>query len=237
MYNIHKGGITMNDDLNCNHGCIHNVSIFKNLSINEKVQIMDRAITKKYQKGEMIFSTLDSAANLWVINQGKVKLTKISPEGKEQIIRILYKGEFLGELSLFSDEKMTTNAFALENSEICVIRGKDIINLIHSKPDIAVKFLAAYTKRIKEAEAMIENIGIYDIEQRIIKTLLEELTPNNDEITLPFSKSDFASIIGTTRETLSRKLAKFQDLGIIKLKGQRQIIILDKNQLENILYK
>ena len=121
----------------------------------------------------MIFSPLNKAANLWIVNYGKVKLTKIAPDGKEQIVRILKQGDFLGELSIFNNETMTNNAFALEKTEICIINGDDVKNLIKANPEIAIKFLEVYTKRIKEAEALIEKIGIYDIEKRIVKTLLE----------------------------------------------------------------
>jgi|SRR5690554_4914935 len=221
----------------CVTGCVHNVPIFKKLSPKEKLVIMDKAITKTYDKGQMIFTTLDSAANLWVINRGKVKLTKITPDGKEQIIRILKQGDFLGDLSLFSDEKMSNNAFALDNCEICVISGDDIKNLLRYNPEIAIKFLEEYSRRIKEAEKMIEKIGVYDVEQRIVKTLIEDIGETKGVITLPFSKTDFASIIGTTRETLSRKLAKFQNNGWIELIGQRKIKIININELKNLLYK
>ncbi len=224
--------------MNCVHNisCIHNVPIFKQLSDDEKQTIMNRAINKTFKKGETIFTTFDSSANLWVVNRGKVKIVKISSDGKEQVMRILNQGEFLGELSLFSNEKMTSNAYAMENTEICIISGDEIKKTIRQNPEIAIKFLEVYAKRIKESEEMIEKIGVLDIEQRIAKTLLDELNQaKNNEIILPFSKTDFASIIGTTRETLSRKLAKFQEFGWIRLSGQRKIIILDKTGLKRLL--
>jgi len=220
------------------HSCINNVPIFKFLTVEEKQMILETSITKSYQKGEMIFSTLDSSNNFWVVNTGKVKLSMISFEGKEQVIRILTQGEFLGDLSLFSHEQMNSNAFALQNSEICIIRGDDVKKIIKKNPEIAIKFLEVYSQRIKKAEETIEQIGLYDVEHRIAKTLLQEYNnSSNKEITLPYSKADFASIIGTTRETLSRKLAKFQKNEWIKLSGQREIIILDPSSLEKLLYK
>jgi CRP/FNR family transcriptional regulator, anaerobic regulatory protein len=233
----------------CNHccdgsnACIHNVPIFNHLSIEEKQMILNTAITKTYLKGEMIFSTFDTSANLWVVNQGKVKLVKISLEGKEQMIRMLEPGEFIGELSLFSEENMTSNAYAVTNTEICIINGHSLKQLIRHNPDIAIKFLEVYSKRMLEMEDMIEQFGSHDIEQRIVKTILDELDDTKVSltkeyhITLPFSKTDWASLIGTTRETLSRKLAKFQKEGWIKLSGQRQIMIHDLESLEDILYK
>jgi len=227
-----------NHAVDCGYSCIHNVPVFRHLSIEEKQKFLDTSITKTYNKGEMIFSTLDISANLWVINTGKVKLSKISPEGKEQILRILDKGDFLGDLSLFSNEQMNSNAFALQKTEICIISGQDIKTIIRKNPEIAIKFLEVYSKRIKASEEMIEQIGIYDIEQRIAITLLQEKTlSSNNDILLPYSKTDFASMIGTTRETLSRKLSKFQNNGWIKLSGQRNIVLLDPISLEKIIYR
>jgi CRP/FNR family transcriptional regulator, anaerobic regulatory protein len=221
---------------NCEHACIHNVPIFKYLTEEEKQQILKTSITKTYLKGEVIFSTMTSSSNLWVVNTGKVKLSKISAEGKEQIIQILHPGEFLGDLSLFSHEPMQSNAFALQKTEVCIINGNDIKKAIRQNPDIAIKFLEVYSKRITKAEQMIEQIGIDDVETRIAKTLLQEADHvNSTEFTLPYSKTDFASMIGTTRETLSRKLSKFQEQGWIKLSGQRHITILNPDSLEDYL--
>lgn len=226
----------MNECCHHEHSCIHNVPIFSVLSKDEQDQILQTSITKTFLKGERIFSTVDSSANLWVVNTGKVKVSKLSHEGKEQVIRILQQGDFLGDLTLFSNKKMNSDAFALQKSEICIINGDRLKRIIHQNPDIAIKFLEVYSKRVQKAEEMIEQIGIYDIEQRIIKTLLDEVNhSSNNEFTLPFSKSDFASMIGTTRETLSRKLAKFQDHGWIELNGQRDIRILNKQMLQDIL--
>jgi len=225
--------------LECPHDkmCINNVPIFRNLSESDKRKIVEKAIHRTYAKGEIIFSPDDIISNLFVVNQGRIKITKISTDGREQVMRILTVGDFFGELSLFSEEQVNSTAIAMENSEICIIRGQDIKNTIISNPEIAIKFLEAFAERMQETEEMVEKMGIYDIEQRIVKTLLYDVPSKNNEIHLPFSKADFASIIGTTRETLSRKLTKFQKNGWIKLKGQRHITILNYDALEDILYK
>lgn len=226
------------------HGnlCIDNIPIFHDLTSEEKESVMDASTHKKYQKGEIIFTPGDHFDNLFIVNTGMVKISKISILGKEQILRILEPGGFLGELSLFSKSILTNTAEALEPTEICLIRGNKIRDLILKNPEISLKFLQKYTERIEESEILIEQIGLRDVEQRIANFLLLEIEKNETinkeikeyEITLPVSKRDLASLIGTSQETLSRKLSIFQDNGWIKLKGQRIITVTDRESLENM---
>ena len=227
-----------------NHGelCIDKIPIFNNLTPEEKEKVMDASTHKRYDKGEIIFTSGDYFDNLFIVNKGIVKISKISAMGKEQILQILEPGGFMGELSLFSKTILNSTAEALEQTEICLIRGTKIRDLILEKPEISLKFLQKYTERVEEAENLIEQIGLRDVEQRIANFLLLEIkkkeTSNNKvkeyEITLPVSKRDLALLIGTTQETLSRKLSIFQDNGLIKLKGQRRIIVTDRDSLEEM---
>lgn len=222
--------------------CIDKIPIFHDLTLEEKESIMDSSTHKRYDKGEIIFSSGDCFDSLFIVNKGMVKVYKISSLGKEQILRILEPGGFMGELSLFSKTILNNTAEALEPTEICLIRGSRIRDLILEKPEISLKFLQKYTERVEEAEELIEQIGLRDVEQRIANYLLLEIEKkenkdfkNNEyEVTLPVSKRDLASLIGTSQETLSRKLSIFQDNGWIKLKGQRMIIVTDIESLEDI---
>lgn len=228
-----------NDNKNDVHYCIDNVPIFHDLLPEEKESIMNSSNHKNFKKGEFIFTPGDSFDDLFVVNKGMVKVSKISALGKEQILRILKPGDFIGELSLFSKSVHNNTAEALEKTEICVIQGYKIREIILQKPEIAIKFLQKFSERIEQSEEMIEQIGLRDVEQRIANYLLLEIEKNEIinnkgeyEITLPVSKGDLAALIGTTQETLSRKLSLFQDNGWIKQKGQRVIAVIDIDSLE-----
>ncbi|HHZ02554.1 MAG TPA: Crp/Fnr family transcriptional regulator [Tissierellia bacterium] len=224
------------------HYCIDNVPIFVDLPFEIKESIMAASSHKKYGKGEIIFSPGDYFDYLFVVNKGRVKISKISAMGKEQILRILEPGEFMGELSLFNNTLLTNSAEAMEDTEICIIKSQRIRELIMEKPEIALKFLQKYAERIEQSEELIEQIGLMDVEQRIASYLISMVekknikSRNNEyEINLSVSKGVLASMIGTTQETLSRKLSLLQDNGLIKLIGHRKIIITDMDGLENIL--
>lgn len=227
----------------CNHEsfCIDNIPIFRDLPVEIKESIMNSSNHKKYNKGEIIFTPGDYFDYLFVVNKGKVKILKTSAMGKEQILRILVPGDFMGELSLFNNKVLTNTAEAIEESEICIIKSQKIRELIMEKPEIALKFLQKYTERIEESEDLIEQIGLRDVEQRIANYLVsevekKEIKNNKTEYTinLSVSKGLLASMLGTSQETLSRKLSLLQDQGLIRLEGQRKIVILDMEGLRDM---
>lgn len=161
--------------------------------------------------------------------------------GKEQILKILEVGDFAGELALFKDSLLTNFAEAMEKTEICIIKKEKIHEIIMQRPEIALKFLEKYTERIQQSEEIIEQIGLREVEQRIANYLVSEIEKNNIKsknkeyvINLAISKSVLSSMLGTTKETLSRKLSLLQDEGLIRLEGQRKIIITDIESLRDI---
>lgn len=226
----------------CSHGyCIDKVPIFVDLPFEIKQSIMDSSNHKIYNKGQIIFNSGDYFDYLFIVIKGRVKLSKISAMGKEQILKILEVGDFMGELSLFKDTVLTNFAEALVKTEICIIKSEKIREIIMQRPEIALKFLEKYVERIQHSEEIIEQIGLRDVEQRIANYLLSEVQKNdiknrNNEyvINLPITKSVLSSILGTTKETLSRKLSVLQDEGLIRLEGQRKIIITDIQSLRDM---
>lgn len=210
------------------------VPIFSTLNYDEMMEVASITTSRDYKKGEMIYIAGEKKKTLYVIHKGKVKLTRISPSGKEQIISILGPGDFMGELSLFNDEPITNNAEALEDTTVCIIDGDKLKEIMAKYPAIAFKVLEELSRRLKRAENLIENLGVNDVETRIVQTLLD-LADENGVINLDISKKDLAAYMGMSQETLSRKLSYFQDKGLIKQIGHRRIEILDRESLEEYI--
>ena len=175
----------------------------------------------------------DKGEKLYVIHSGKVKITRITSSGKEQVIRVLGPGEFMGELSIFSPTPLTDNGEALNETIVCMIDGSKLKNLMMKHSGIAFKVMEELSKRLEKAENLIENISLQGVEKRLADTLIE-MADEKGEVNLKMSKKDFASYIGMTQETLSRRLTIFQDMGFIEMIGHRKIILLDINALEEI---
>ncbi len=213
--------------------CIEIVPIFSNLTYDEMMEVAKITSERVYEKGQMIYMAGDKGEKLYVIHSGKVKITRITDSGKEQVIRVLGPGEFMGELSLFSSLPLTDNAEALAKTIVCVIDGDKLKKLMTSYPTIALKVIEELSKRLEKSESLIENISLHGVEKRIAQALIN-MAEGSNEIVLKMSKRDLASHLGMSQETLSRKLTAFQDMGIIKLIGHRRIIILDMEALKEI---
>ncbi len=230
----------MQPENNCHHAkghtervCMHKVPIFSSLNPEEMEQIAEIITDREYKKGESIYLSGALEERLYVINHGKVKIYKVSESGKEQIIRILNPGDFMGELSLFARAPLDSNAEALEPTAVCIIDGNRLNQIIKEVPSIAVKIIEELSKRLHNAENMIESLGLHDVEQRVADTLLR-MSIGKDEISLAISKKDLAAHMGMSQETLSRKLSAFQEIGLIKQVGQRTIMILDREALQEM---
>ncbi len=214
--------------------CIESVPIFSSITEEEMLKIAAITTDRTYQKGEMVYLEGDEGGTLYVLHKGQVKVTRIGTSGKEQVIRVLGPGAFMGELSLLSPAPMTDNAEALEATTMCMIDGKKLKGLMLENPSIALKVIEELSRRLESAEELIEDINLLSVEQRLAQALLK-LAGEGDEIVLSIRKSDLASQIGMSQETLSRKLSSFQEQGLIGLVGQRKIRILDRGQLAKIV--
>jgi CRP/FNR family transcriptional regulator, anaerobic regulatory protein len=221
--------------------CVSKVPIFNDLSLLEMHEVAKVTVQKRFHKKDFIFRAEELSEHLFIIHKGSVKIYRLSDSGKEQIIRILEPGDFAGELSLFTQNDTTCYAEALEETEICMIYQKDIYDLILRHPTISLKILKELSNRLNQTERLIEEVNVQDVEKRTATYLINlaskeaaDFSTEPIKVTLPMSKKDLASFIGTSRETLSRKLSAFQHKGWINQSGQRNIIILNYNHLRMI---
>jgi len=224
------------DHYHVHHGkgnCVEIVPIFATLTPEELDEVGAITFDRTYQKGEAVYRAGDRKGKLYLIHTGRVRVYRLSPDGKEQVTRMIGPGQFLGELSLFSTLSTTDYAAAAEETELCMIEGGRLKQLMGAHPSIALKVMEELSKRLEEAESLIEDINLRTVEQRLARFLLAE-SAGSREFSLRMSKGDVASRLGMSQETLSRKLAVFQEHGLIELRGQRGISLLDSAALEDI---
>ncbi|MDI9458941.1 MAG: Crp/Fnr family transcriptional regulator [Limnochordia bacterium] len=222
----------------CCHGqtatCIDLVPIFQNLTSEEKQEVAQITSQKSVEKGELIYSMGDEVDSLFVIHSGLVKIYRLSDTGKEQVLRLVKPGDFLGELTLFSHSPMGHYAEALEPCSMCIIEGSQLKALMGKYPTIAFKVLEELSQRLEKTEQLLEDISLHSVERRLAQVLLD-LSAGGNEIELEMSKRDLASQMGMSGETLSRKLSSFEAQGLIEQIGQRRMIIKDRAGLEGVL--
>lgn len=221
--------------------CAKKVPIFAALNPCELIDIVEKIVHKEFNKNDIIFSEGGEAKTLYFINEGKIKLYKYTKDGKEQILHILSEGDFFGELNLLRQAEYSFTAKAIEDCKICTLSKDELREILLEKSEISIKILEVMAQRISEVESLAQNLATNDIDARIAYLLMDlsykygKVEFDNINIDLPINREDMANYIGVTRETISRKLKKFEDDGLIKVVGTKKIIITDKVGLNDYI--
>ncbi|WP_246570148.1 Crp/Fnr family transcriptional regulator [Lentibacillus saliphilus] len=206
--------------------CVTKVPFFNHLETDDMLKIVKLSRHKHYSKGDIIHQAGDTLDYLHIVHKGRVKIYYLYESGKEQLIRILEPGEFMGELALFTQKVVDSYAEAMTTTDICTIHRHDIQNLMQDHPSIAMKILEQFSDRLDQTEKLVGQLSVKDAEARTAHYLVEQaMLQNRMALRLPMSKKELASHLGTTQETISRRLAQFQTNGWILQNGQRDIEI------------
>lgn len=216
----------------CEHICASRVPIFQHLSPQELGRFNDILITKDYADGDIIYCQDSPAQKLCIVNTGTVKLFKTSPEGKEQVLRLLKPGDFFGEAVLFGEHDRSSSAQALGPAKICQLDKYLAEDIINRNPETSRKLIAALNLRLTQAEEQIEYLGTRSTLQRVA-LLIVDLAEEQDSttVTLPLSREGLASLTGMTVENFSRKLSELTDQGLITTKGRKLVLVRDMENL------
>ena len=212
---------------------IKNAPLFNGLPEQYLEDLRQIAREKSYTRGATIFLDGEDSNGFYVVLDGKVKISKISSEGKEQILHIFGPGEPIGEVPVFAGTPFPANAQALSKCVLAFFPKKRFIALIDSNPSLALNMLAVLSKRLHQFTVQVENLSLKEVPERLAAYLLFLSKEQGDthEVTLPMSKGQLASLLGTIPETLSRIFSKMSAGGLIIVNG-KEIRILDPAGLE-----
>ncbi|EIM65453.1 cAMP-binding protein [Desulfobacter postgatei 2ac9] len=227
---------------------LHIIPLFSGLTEDQCAALADLASELSVNKGEIIFQEGDRGKGFYIVAEGQIKVFKISFEGKEQILHIYGPGHIFGEVPVFQGKNFPASAMALEPSTILFLPRQAFVQQIEKSPALAMNMLADLSRRLREFTIQIENLSLKEVPARLaayILTLVEEgaehlqTIPLGKErspavnVSLPVSKVQLASLIGTTPETISRVLKKMDLAGFIKGDG-KNILILDQEGLAEL---
>lgn len=223
----HEHGAETHED------CISLVPIFNHLEKEQMDEIMAVTHSVLYKKGENIYCAGDRSDSLYIVSEGRVRIYRLSESGKEQLLRILHPGDFTGELALFSETMHEAYADAMEETSVCTVKRSDLKDILLKYPSISLKVLSEFSRRLEQSEKQTTRFATEKVETRIALFLAEciDAKSQSNEFMLPMSKKDLASYLGTTPETISRKLYELEDAGYIKQKANRKIEIMDLDGL------
>jgi CRP/FNR family transcriptional regulator len=214
---------------------ISQTPLFGNLEQDQLAHVRRIVQVREFKRLETIFMEGDPGAGFFVVAQGKVKIYKVSAEGKEQILHIYGPGHPFGEVPVFSGNCFPANAQAIEKSRLLYFPRTDFVELISAHPSMALNMLAVLSMRLRQFTVQVENLSLKEVPARIASylMLLAQEQDNYDTVTLPISKGQLASLLGTIPETLSRIFNKMSGQGLIKVKSS-QIDLIDPDALEDL---
>jgi CRP-like cAMP-binding protein len=221
----------------CDQCIVRQFNSLKHLSKDELIRISACKTSKIIRKGEALFEEGDHINGVFCIKDGVCKVSKMSENGKSQIVNLIQRGDLIGERSLISDEVSNLNAVALDDMEVCFIPKEEIIKDLEKNPDFTMDVLKTMASSLKKADNIIVDMAQKSVKQRLAETLLtlEEKFGTNKEgaINIHLSREDIANIIGTATESAIRLLSGLKKSGIINFL-KKDIKILDKRELVKI---
>lgn len=212
---------------------VASVPLFEGLPRRDQERLAMIVTDQPFARGQGIFLEGEDAAGFYVVLTGKVKVFKLSADGKEQTLHIFGPGEPIGEVPVFSGQRLPANAEAMEESRLLFFPRDSFVRLIRENPSVALNMLAVLSMRLRRFTSLIEDLSLREVPGRLAAYLLflSRADREGGEVTLDMTKAQLASLLGTIPETLSRILGKLARSGLIESEG-RVIRILDREGLE-----
>lgn len=209
--------------------------MFSGLSEDQVDQLAQISRDVDFKRNETIFMDGDDGIGFYIVASGKVKVFKVSAEGKEQILHIYGPGNPFGEVPVFAGQHFPANAQAVEKSRLLFFPRQGFIDAITANPSLALNMLAVLSMRLRQFTIQVENLSLKEVPGRLASYLIYLSEEQGDPATLqlPISKGQLASLLGTIPETLSRIFNKMSAQGYIEVQGA-QIEIRDRLALEDL---
>lgn len=209
----------------CEQCIIKQFNSLKALTKDELVRISACKTSKTIKKGEVIFEEGEMLNGVYCVKDGICKLTKLSENGKDQIVKMVVKGDLLGQRSIISEERSNLQATALNDMEVCYIPKSEILMDLQKNPNFTFDVLKEMAKDLKESDDVIVNMAQKSVRQRLAETLIyihSSFGVNPDgTLSVLLSREDYANIVGTATESAIRVLSQFKKEDLISTVGKR----------------
>ncbi len=208
------------------------------MSKEELKRVSDTKTTKIIKKGQPIFSEGEKLNGVFCVRDGVSKLSKLSANGKDQIVKLASKGEVMGQRSVIAEESSNLSAVAVSDMEVCYIPKEGIVDALHQNPNFTVEVLRHMAHDLREADDVIVNMSQKTVKQRIAEAFLY-LRDNFGEdpegyLSITLSREDIANVVGTATESCIRIISEFKKKNYLKTSGKK-IGILNEKKLRDLV--
>jgi CRP/FNR family transcriptional regulator, polysaccharide utilization system transcription regulator len=209
--------------------CTNTDQFFCSLSVDEKKKLSERKSQNFFKKGQAIFYEGNSAVGLYCVHSGKVKLSKLGREGKEQIVRFAKSGDIVGYRALFCNEPYQATATAMDDVYVCMISRERFLQIVEENPKFSLKLIQLLSGDLRMAEKHLLDVAQKTVRERVCESLLVLETifgyeEDKKTLNVSLSRSEMADIAATTPESAIRTLLKLKEEKIIAFSGKKIII-------------
>lgn len=210
------------------------LDLFKDLPDSQLRAMATIAKPLKYDRGDPIFLEGDRCLGFFLVQSGRVKVYKMSADGKEQILHWFEEGDRFAEVPAFDGGYYPASASALEKTQLLLIPNQALLALVEQYPSLAFHLLASLSRHLRRFANLIDTLSLKDVSSRLAGYLLElSDRQGSDRLELDLAKGQLAAFLGTIPETLSRTFAKLTQANLIEIEA-RQIQICDRDGLQRL---
>ena len=213
---------------------LHTCYLFRELDEPELNALTAIVEAKRVKRGELLFLQGDEAKGFFVLLLGRVRVYKVSPEGKEYTLHLIKPGGMFAEAAIFKGTTFPANCSAVDDSIVAFVPKQAFLQLLNTSPGISLKMIGALSAFVREFNQQLADLSLREVPARLASYLLRKSEKTTGgTVTLDITKSELASTLGTISETLSRNLKKFRELGVVEVDG-KEITVLDPSRLRSI---
>lgn len=222
----------------CENCIVRQFNSLRAMSKEELKKVSDSKISKSIKKGEALFEEGEKLDGVFCVRDGVSKLSKLSANGKDQIVKLASKGEVMGQRSVIAEESTNLSAVAVSDMDVCFIPKESIVQALNTNPNFAVEVLRHMAHDLKEADDVIVNMSQKTVKQRIAEAFIY-LQDNFGEdedgfLRLNLSREDMSNVVGTATESTIRIISEFKKKGLIETAGKKARI-KDIKKLQNLI--
>jgi CRP/FNR family cyclic AMP-dependent transcriptional regulator len=210
--------------------------LFEALDEDEARALRSRMTDVALGRGERLFAEGDDGDRLYVVLDGKIKLTRAAPDGRENLLSVIGPGEMFGELSLFDPRPRTASASAITDAHLAALAHDKLLVWLTGRPEVALHLLRALAQRLRRANDVMADLVFTDVPGRVAKQLLDlagrfgEEQSDGLHVNHDLTQEELAQLVGASRETVNKALADFVTRGWIQLSA-RSVVLLDTERL------
>jgi CRP/FNR family cyclic AMP-dependent transcriptional regulator len=207
------------------------IPLFSELSETQLDEITKISVKQVYKKDNMVLIEEEIGSTMFIILFGRVKISRISDEGREVILSILVDGDFFGEMSILDGQTRSANAVTLEDTELLIIRRENFLQMLHDYPQVAINLLKELAHRLRRSDSQIKSLSLQNALGKVASTILRIaddsgiIKQGQVEIAHLPPQQDLANMAGTSRETISRVIKSLNQLGYVKKEGSKLRIL------------